>query len=172
MSFKTLFDATQASLRDGTATNPIHAKVRSENRGGFRSTVKIRDFTLTVDQPKGFGGTNAGPKPSEVVLAALAACQDITWRLYADALGIPLGSVEVELDGEQDLRGFLDVDASTRPGFRRIVGTVVVDSPAADDEVERLKQAVDLHCPVLDDLRSPTPVELSWRRPQNATRSR
>ena len=164
MSFKTLFDAAQASLRDGTAINPIHVKVRSENRGGFRSSVKIRDFTLTIDQPKGFGGTNMGPKPSEVLLAALAACQEITWRLYADALAIPLHSVAVELDGLQDLRGFLGVDTSTRAGFEHIAGTVVVDSPAADTDIERLKRTVDLHCPVLDDLRAPVPVELSWRR--------
>jgi uncharacterized OsmC-like protein len=78
----------------------------SRNQGGFRSTVKIRDFELTIDRPKGFGGGNTGPKPTEVLLAALAACQEITWRLYADALGIPLAGIEVELDELQDLRGF------------------------------------------------------------------
>jgi putative redox protein len=164
MSFKALFDSTQAKLRDGRATNPIHVKVNSENQGGFRSTVKIRNFTLIIDQPKGFGGTNTGPKPSEVLLAALAACQDITWRLYADALGIPLDSIQVELDGQQDLRGFLGVDGATRAGFQQIVGTVIVDSPASDIDIERLKGTVDLHCPVLDDLRAPIPVELIWRR--------
>jgi putative redox protein len=163
MSLKALFESTQANLRDGRARNPIHVKVRSENQGGFRSCVKIRDFTLTIDQPKGFGGTNTGPKPSEVLLASLAACQDVTWRLYADALGIPLRSTQVELDGLQDLRGFLDVDATTRAGFQKIVGTVTVDSPAADVDIDRLKRTVDLHCPVLDDLRA-IPVELAWRR--------
>jgi putative redox protein len=164
MSFKALFESTQADLRDGRAVNPIHVKVRSENQGGFRSSVKIRDFTLTIDQPKGFGGTNSGPKPSEVLLAALAACQEITWRLYADALGIPLNSIQIELDGQQDLRGFLGVDGAARAGFQRIVGTVVVGSPAVDADIERLKRTVDLRCPVLDDLRAPIPVELSWRR--------
>jgi uncharacterized OsmC-like protein len=164
MSFKTLFESTQVKLRDGGATNPIHVKVRSENRGGFRSTVKIRDFTLTIDQPKGFGGTNMGPKPSEVVLAALAACQETTWRLHADALEIPLLSISVELDGLQDLRGFLAVDDRTRAGFQRIAGTVTVESPASDADIERLKRVVDRHCPVLDDLRTPVTVELAWRR--------
>jgi hypothetical protein len=42
-----------------------------------------------------------------------------------------------------------------------------VDSPAADADIERLKRAVDLHCPVLDDLRAPTPVALIWRRVTN-----
>jgi uncharacterized OsmC-like protein len=164
MSFKALFESTQAKLRDGTSINPIHVRVRSENRGGFRSTVKIRDFTLTIDQPKGFGGANAGPKPSEVVLAALAACQETTWRLHADALDIPLHSIAVELDGLQDLRGFLAVDESTRAGFQRIGGTVTVESPASDADIERLKRVVDRHCPVLDDLRSPVTVEFTWRR--------
>src|SRR3984893_9776099 len=160
MSFKAVFDSTQANLREGRATTPIHVKVRSENQGGFRSIVKIRDFTLIIDQPKGFGGSNTGPKPSEVLLAALAACQEIPWRLYADALGIPLDSIQDELDGLQDLRGFLGVDGVTRPGFQHIAGTVIVNSPAADTDIERLKQTVDLRCPVLDDLRAPIPVEL------------
>lgn len=164
MSFKAVFESTRANLREGRSTNPIHVKARSESQGGFRSIVKMRDFTLTLDQPKGFGGTNTGPKPSEVVLAALAACQEVTWRLYADALRIPLGSIAVELDGLQDLRGFLDLDPPTRAGFQRITGTVIIDSPAPDAEIERLKRAVDLHCPVLDDLRTPVPVELDWRR--------
>ena len=143
MSFKALFDVTQEKLREGTVANPIHVRVHSRNQGGFRSTVKIRDFELTIDQPKGFGGGNTGPKPSEVLLAALAACQEITWRLYADALGIPLAGIEVELDGLQDLRGFLDVDPKTRAGFQQIVGTVLVDSPAADADIERLKTRAD-----------------------------
>src|ERR1700736_2910072 len=157
MSFKALFDVTQEKLREGTVANPIHVRVHSRNQGGFRSTVKMRDFTLIIDQPKGFGGTNTGPKPSEVLLAALAACQEITWRLYADALGIPLDSIAVELDGLQDLRGFLGVDGATRAGFQHIAGTVIVNSPAADTDIERLKQTVDLRCPVLDDLRAPIP---------------
>jgi putative redox protein len=164
MSFKALFDSTQANLRDGSAKNPIHVQVSSKNQGGFRSAVKMRDFTLTIDQPKGFGGTNAGPKPSEVLLAALAACQEITWRLYADALGIPLHSIAVELDGLQDLRGFLGVEEATRAGFQQIAGTVIVDSSAADMDIERLKRTVDRRCPVLDDLRTPVPVQLVWRR--------
>src|SRR5262249_33292564 len=69
-----------------------------------------------------------------------------------------------ELDGLQDLRGFLAVDESTRAGFQRIGGTVTVESPASDADIERLKRVVDRHCPVLDDLRSAVMVELTWRR--------
>jgi hypothetical protein len=79
-------------------------------------------------------------------------------------LEIPLLSISVELDGLQDLRGFLAVDDRTRAGFQRIAGTVTVESPASDADIERLKRVVDRHCPVLDDLRTPVTVELAWRR--------
>ena len=49
MSFKALFDVTQEKLREGTVANPIHVRVHSRNQGGFRSTVKIRDFELTIE---------------------------------------------------------------------------------------------------------------------------
>ena len=35
MSFKALFESTQANLREGRARNPIHVKVRSEIRADF-----------------------------------------------------------------------------------------------------------------------------------------
>lgn len=160
-SYKALYDETRRRLRAGEAPNRIRVEVTSANKGGFRSDVSMRDFTLTIDQPKGFGGGNLGPKPSEVLLAALAACQEITWRLYADALEIPLNGVRVELAGHQDLNGFLNVDAAARAGFQSITGKVIVDSPASAQDLARLKETVDRHCPVLDDLRAPVAVDLA-----------
>ncbi len=133
----------------------IKVQVSSRQFEGIRSEITIRDFTLTIDQPKGFCGGNRESKPSEVLLFSLAACQEITWRLYADALGIPVDGIRVELSGTQDLLGFLGVDKTVRPGFQRITGTVTI---------ERLRATVDRHCPVLDDLRSPVPVELTLAR--------
>lgn len=159
-----LLRRSQAALRDGSAINPLQVKVASESRGGFESQVRIRDFTLTIDQPKGFEGGNKGPKPSEVLLAALASCQEITWRLYADALGIRLDGVKVELTGTQDLRGFLDVADGVPAGFTEIRGEVTIDSPATEEEVQRLREVVDAHCPVLDDLRRPLAVKLDLTR--------
>ncbi|MFG3757391.1 OsmC family protein, partial [Klebsiella pneumoniae] len=86
----------------------------------------------------------------EYVLAALGSCQEITYRLYADALGIPLSGVSVRLTGTIDLRGFFNVDDSVRPGYQGIRAEVTLDSPASDADLARLKEIVDRHCPVLD----------------------
>ena len=160
-TFKDLYNETRRRLTDGTAQNPIRVEVASRNAGGFRSQVTIRQFNLTIDQPHGFGGGNAGPKPSEVLLASLAACQEITYRLYADAMDIPLDGIRIELVGIQDLRGFLAIDQGTPAGFQRIEGTVHLDSPADDAALARLQETVDRHCPVLDDLRRPLQVRLT-----------
>ena len=163
-SYKTLFEETRARLHSGAAKNPIVVSVSSHSTGGFRSKVSIRDFEVIVDQPKGFGGSNSGPKPSEIALAALASCQEITCRLYADALSIPLTGVRVELTGTQDLRGFLGMEDEISAGFQEIRGIVHLDSSASDVDLERLRVTVEQHCPVLDDFRRPVDVEIEMRR--------
>ena len=151
-------------LQKGDLINPIEVSVSSECIGGFKSKVSIRDFDIIIDQPKSFGGSNSGPKPSEIALAALASCQEVTYRLYADALSIPLNGVRIELKGKQDLRGFLGLDSKINSGFQEVKGTVYLDSSADDAELERLRETVELHCPVLDDLRRPVDVKIKMCR--------
>ena len=159
--YSELFKQSQNALKNGKANNPLEVFVESESQNGFASRIKVRDIELTIDQPHSFGGTNKGPKPSEVLLASLAACQEVTWRLYAAANGIPLTSIRVELKGIQDLRGFLSIDDETSAGFQKITGIVKIESPASADKISHLKEIVDSHCPVLDDLRRPVSVDLN-----------
>ena len=166
-SYKTLFEDTRARLQSGDAKNPIVVSVSSQSTGDFRSKVSIREFDVIIDQPKGFGGSNSGPKPSEIALAALAACQEITYRLFADALSIPLNGVRTELTGTQDLRGFLGVEDEISAGFQEIRGVVHLDSSASDADLERLRNTVEQHCPVLDDLRRPVAVAIEVRPDSN-----
>ena len=48
-----------------------------------------------------------------------------------------------------------------RDRFTNIVGRVFIQSDATDEELELLRQRVDQHCPVLDDLRRPVEVSFS-----------
>jgi len=127
---------------------------------GLRSEVQMRDHTITVDEPESLGGTDAGPNPVELILGALGSCQEITYRAYATALGIPLENVSVKLDGHIDLRGFFGVDDSVPAGYQKITGTVTLESTASEEQLQNLRAAVNAHCPVLDILTRPLPVEL------------
>lgn len=129
---------------------------------GYRTAVKIREFDLTVDEPPTIGGGDAGPSPVELVLAALGTCQEIVYATYARVLGIPLNGVTVRTEGRLDLRGFFGV-ADVAPGFRDVSFVVDVDSPASPEEIAQLITAVNAHCPVLDILRQPLPVDGAYR---------
>jgi putative redox protein len=160
MALKDIIVATQTDLR----ANPDHAiatfAADSRQVDGLRSETTIRQFSLTVDEPPTLGGTDTGPNPVELVLAALATCQEITYRAYATALGIPLDGVSVKLEGSLDLRGFFAVKDDVRAGFNQVRGVVSLKSSAPAADLAKLKEAVDAHCPVLDILRAPVPVEL------------
>lgn len=124
----------------------------------YRTSARIRDFSFDVDEPPLIGGTDAGPTPVELVLAALGTCQEIVYATYARVLGIPIDRVAVNAEGRLDLRGFFGV-AEVPAGFQDISFTVDIASPAPAADVARLVQAVNAHCPVLDILTQPVPVQ-------------
>ena len=124
----------------------------------YRTEVRIRDFRFDVDEPPLIGGTDTGPTPVELVLAALGTCQEIVYATYARVLGIPLDGLEVSAEGRLDLRGFFGV-AEVPAGFQDVTFTVDIASPAPAADVARLVEAVNAHCPVLDILKQPLVVQ-------------
>lgn len=153
-----------ASTQEAFKSNPTSAQATfassSNLESGLRSDVAIRQHRIVVDEPANLGGTDTGPNPVELILASLGACQEITYRAFATALGIPLDRVSVKLEGDIDLRGFFAVDESVRPGYQKIRGTVHLESSASDAQLSELRDMVNAHCPVLDMVTRPVPVEL------------
>jgi hypothetical protein len=94
------------------------------------------------------------------VLQALAQCHEQTYRLFAEALGIPLDGVQVKLQAALDLNGLYAAADRIRAGFGDVQATVEISSPADIYEIERLRVTVERHAPVLDIVRNPTPVRV------------
>ena len=161
VKLKQLISDTQSAFR--ARPDAAKATFNSSSRltEGFRSEISIRQHSLAADEPPALGGADSGPNPVELILAALGSCQEITYRAYATAMGIPLDSVAVELAGDIDLRGFFAVDESVRSGYQNIRGTVNIESSASEAELQKLRAVVDAHCPVLDILTNKVPVSLS-----------
>jgi uncharacterized OsmC-like protein len=63
-----------------------------------------------------------------LVLASLGACITVGIAYSAAAEGIELSSIELDMEGDVDLRGFLEISRDVRPGFRNIWVTVRVDA--------------------------------------------
>jgi uncharacterized OsmC-like protein len=92
----------------------------------------------------------------DLLLASLAACQEITFRMVAAAMGIELRNVDVTIEGDLDFRGTMGIDAETPVGFQRIRSSVRFDADAAPDRLERLARRAERYCVVGATLREGT----------------
>jgi putative redox protein len=64
---------------------------------GFAQEITAGPHQLTADEPISAGGTNTGPSPYNLLLAALGACTSMTVSMYARRRGWPLEGVTVRL---------------------------------------------------------------------------
>lgn len=131
---------------------------------GLKSEATFGGLRMTIDEPVVFGGTGAAPNPAEAALAALGASMEVTFRCYAEYLGIPVNSISVALSGALDSRGFFGTDPSVRAGFGSIDATITVESSASAAQLEQLLTHVNNCCPVLDLFRAPTPVTVRLKQ--------
>jgi len=53
---------------------------------------------LVLDEPADRGGTDTGPRPTQLLASALAGCIAITMEMYAGRKGWELGQLEVEVE--------------------------------------------------------------------------
>lgn len=155
---RAVIDATTAAVADDPGL--AHALFRATGEGGpgVRTDIRVGRHTWTIDEPPALAGQDAAPNPVEAALAGLLSCQVVTYRFWAEQLGIPLDDVSVDVEGDLDVRGFFGLDDGVRPGFGEVRVVVRLSGPASDEDYRRLAEAVDAHCPVLDLFRNPTPV--------------
>ena len=70
--------------------------VRGSARG-FAQEITAGRHQLTADEPVAAGGTDLGPSPYDLLLAALGSCMSMTIALYARRKQWPLETVAVRL---------------------------------------------------------------------------
>jgi uncharacterized OsmC-like protein len=162
MSVSAAIAAREQVIDDEPGRARIVYRTAGELAGPMLVKLSARKHAIEVDEPKGIGGGDAAASPVEYALMALASCQAITYRLWATKLGIALDGLEIAVEGDLDLHGFFGLDEHVRPGFTAIRIDVTPLGPEPE-RFEELADAVDAHCPVLDLIASPTPVERRLR---------
>jgi uncharacterized OsmC-like protein len=158
MSVTAAIEANEQAIGSQPAVARVSFKVEGGLVGPTEVDLHARTHTLKVDEPELLAGADKAANPVEYALASLASCQAITYRFWAQKLGIRLDGLEVSAEGDLDLHGFFGLDGS-RPGFTAVRLDVTPIGPEPAERYRELADAVDEHCPVLDLFANPTPVE-------------
>jgi uncharacterized OsmC-like protein len=109
------------------------------------------------------GGSGDVPCSGDVLLGALAACQETTLRMVAANMGIELESLEVEIEADWDARGTLAMgDYPIGLTAIRCQTRVTVPQDVRGERAERLLRSAEKYCVVLNTLRSGVPVASSF----------
>lgn len=107
---------------------------------------------LSIDEPVDLGGSDKGPNPVELLLVALGTCQEIMFSAYASMMKIQLTNVRVKVRGYLDLAGLLALNDDIPAGYQKITYETHIQSTAGHNDIEKLVEMVESHCPVMDSL--------------------
>ncbi|MDD3445341.1 MAG: OsmC family protein [Zavarzinia sp.] len=108
------------------------AKATSVGIEGVAQVITARHHRMTADEPLSEGGTDTGPAPYEILMAALCACSSATLRLYAARKGWELGRIEVRC-----------VFARDEAGGESIRRFVSIGAPQGEDQRARLADIIE-----------------------------
>jgi uncharacterized OsmC-like protein len=171
-----LTDTVDAIKGDpGIATFRFRASNRWE-MGGHNSTTihdffgakqdikHDHDFKLDADEPDILLGSDKGANPVEYALTALAGCLTTTLVYHAAARGITIRTVESDLEGELDLRGFLGLSDQVRNGYKSICVKFRIDADASQETLDELVTLAQQRSPVFDIISNPVNVQVQAER--------
>ncbi|MBA3864814.1 MAG: OsmC family protein [Solirubrobacterales bacterium] len=127
-------------------------KVVARRIEGFAHEVDLDEgFEMVVDEPADRGGSDTGPRPTQLLGASLAGCTAITIEMYADRKGWDVSAIEVSVE--------IEYDGEAPASF-----AVSLKLPEALDEDQRRRLVqIARKCPVHKVLAGPTEVTVSER---------
>lgn len=149
---------TGSAISQPESTMNIDVEARRESP--TKTTVAVRDFELTVDEPEGMGGSNEGPNPLEYLLAGQAGCLNVTGQQIASEMDIEIDDIELAIEGEFNEAAFAG-EKDGRTGLQDVAVTMEVDADADADTIETWAERVETRCPVSDNIKNETSVALS-----------
>lgn len=129
--------------------------------GAGENNLHLKDFQIDADEPTILLGEDLGANPVEYALSALAGCLTTTLVYHAAAQGITIDEVESTLEGDLDLRGFLNMSDDIRRGYNNIQVSFRVKGDATQEKLGELVELAKKCSPVYDIITGRTQVTVT-----------
>jgi len=161
----------QAPLRERYANDPATAIQRLVVHGGRADLSdplhveitpdRLPDVTWRSGAHPAVGGDHDVPCSGDLLLGALAACQEVTLRMVAANMSIEITALDIDVEADWDARGTLAMGREFPVGIRsiRCRTSVTIDEDANGDRAARLLRSAERYCVVLDTLRTGVAVD-------------
>jgi len=164
-----LFALIGSVKRDGAAAK-TNWRVTTTWQGQTRSRSAVagfaiggeqvpRHFSIDIDEPCELGGTDRHANPQEHLLAALNACMTVGYVAQCAVRGIRLDHLEIDTEGEIDLRGFLGIDPAVARGYEALRYVVRIKGSGTAEEFAQIHEAVMATSPNFYNLSRPVALK-------------
>jgi uncharacterized OsmC-like protein len=123
------------------------------NAGGFVQEITAGRHRMRSDEPAALGGTDLGPTPHDLLLAALGSCTSMTVGMYARRKRWPLTRVTVSLSRSR-APARTGGDAGPEPAMVTVIHSKIgLEGDLSDNQRDRLLE-IAKRCPVSRTLES------------------
>lgn len=166
--------ARQAPIRQRYLDNPDGAVEVLSVHGGESDLADPLHVVVSLDSSPDIllrsgahpavGGEGDVPCSGDLLLAALAACQETTLRMVAANMGIDLEELEISVEADWDPRGTLAMGREFPIGITAIRAhtRVVVRGDEREERAARLLRSAERYCVILQTLQAGVPVESTF----------
>jgi uncharacterized OsmC-like protein len=125
----------------------VRSVVVRGSAAGFAQEIHAGPHRLHADEPTSAGGTDTGPSPYDLLLAALGACTSMTVGMYARRKAWPLEEVTVHLRHSK-IHATDCAECETKEGMLdRIERDIHFTGPLTDEQRSKLLEIAN-KCPV------------------------
>jgi uncharacterized OsmC-like protein len=163
------------SMRNQPEMAKATFSVKSEWNGGFSVTSSSKGFRIggqniernteykgQYDFPDQLSGEGKGPTVCESCMGSLAACLTQTIIAHAISRAIQIDSINIDGEGDVDLRGFTGISNDVRPGAQQFrVNMNIKSDTASKEQINELYDIGKRFSPAFDTLTNGTSVVLA-----------
>ena len=119
------------------------------------------EYRTRHDFPDQLSGEGRGPTVCESCMGSLAACLTQTIVAHATSRGIQIDSIDIDVEGDVDLRGFTGISNDVRPGAQQFrVNMNIKSNNASKEQINELYEIGKRFSPAFDTLTNGTSVVL------------
>ncbi len=161
--------AIQKPFKEKYRSEPGTARITLKAQGSQTDTpmacsVDIGRALYEAQAHTGIGGAGTSACSGDLLLGALAACAQLTCQMVATNMGIPANRIEVNVEGDLDLRGTLGISKEVPVGFETIRVSFNIDAPeATTEQLAKLREKTEQYCVVMQTLTHPPALQVAWQ---------